>query len=366
MADDRLLRRLPPLAAVTLLLVAAAALPAAAEPRAHAQADITELTAATGASRGLVVVLSPATEDEVTRNAMARILGELAAAPFTVINKPLDGNLDVMSQLETAGQDLAPVAAFAIVRDGGDSPQSVAVWVSNRLTRTTSVHRVAIRAGDVDGAAAELAIEAVELVRASLAGLWPSPPVAERLPQTNAAPKLARTASGLALSIGAGVIAPIENAPLFFAPTAGVSATNRRGTGLRLWVTGLGPGAEVSRPNGTAARLQRAAGTLGAVQILRPDAAVQPMLSLGVGLQYLRVRGIGATPASRLHDLDSWTVIAGVGAGLAFVLGPHVALTAEVEALLALPEEVVRVNGADIATFRRPSLFVHGGVLARL
>jgi hypothetical protein len=366
MADDRLSRRLPPLVAVTLLVVAAAAAPATAGPRTLAQADITQPAAATGASRGLVVVLSPGTEDEVTRNAMARILGELGAAPFTVINKPLDANLDVMGQLETAGQDLAPVAAFAIVRDAGDSPQSVAVWVSNRMTRTTSVHRVAIRAGDVDGAAAELAIEAVELVRASMAGLWPSPPAAERAPDSGAATETARHAGNLALSIGAGVVAPLENAPLFFAPTAGVSITGQRGTGLRLWVTGLGPGAEVSAANGAGARLQRAAGTLGAVQIFRADAAVQPMLSLGVGLQYLRVRGIGATPANRLHEHDSWTVIAAVGAGLAFVLGPHVALTAEIDALLALPAQVVQVDGAEAATFRWPSLFVHGGVLARL
>src|SRR6185503_5764645 len=125
-------------------------------------------------SRGLVVVLSPETKDDVTRNAMARIRGELGAAPFAVVNQSLDSHGELMAQVETAGRDQSPVAAFAIVREPSESPSSVSVWVSNRITRTTTVHRVVVREGDVDGAAAALAIEAVELVRASMAGLWPT------------------------------------------------------------------------------------------------------------------------------------------------------------------------------------------------
>ena len=39
------------------------------------------------------------------------------------------------------------------------------------------MQRMQVEGGNVDRAAARLAVETVELVRASLAELWPSPPV---------------------------------------------------------------------------------------------------------------------------------------------------------------------------------------------
>jgi len=47
--------------------------------------------------RGLVVVLVPPIDDDVTRNALARVSGELAAAPFRTITRPIDPDRDVMA-----------------------------------------------------------------------------------------------------------------------------------------------------------------------------------------------------------------------------------------------------------------------------
>ena len=54
--------------------------------------------------RGLVVVLVPPIDDDVMRNALARVSGELAAAPFKTITAPIDPDGDVMAQVETRGQ----------------------------------------------------------------------------------------------------------------------------------------------------------------------------------------------------------------------------------------------------------------------
>ena len=62
--------------------------------------------------RGLVVVLVPPIDDDVTRNALARVSGELAAAPFRTVTKPIDPDRDVMAQVETAGSDQSATAAF--------------------------------------------------------------------------------------------------------------------------------------------------------------------------------------------------------------------------------------------------------------
>src|SRR5262245_22772038 len=125
--------------------------------------------------RGLVVVLVPPIDDAVTRNALARISGELAAAPFKTITTTIDPDRDVMAQVETAGSDQSATAAFAIVRDADPGSGRVTIWVSNRISGTTTMQRMQVEGGDVDRAAARLAVETVELVRASLAGLWPSP-----------------------------------------------------------------------------------------------------------------------------------------------------------------------------------------------
>ena len=50
------------------------------------------------------MVLVPPLDDDVTRNALARISGELAAAPFKTITTPIDPDSDVMAQVETAGR----------------------------------------------------------------------------------------------------------------------------------------------------------------------------------------------------------------------------------------------------------------------
>jgi hypothetical protein len=311
-------------------------------------------------SRGLVVVLSPETEDDVTKNAMVRIRGELAAAPFEVVNRTLDNSVDLMFQVETAGQDLSPTAAFAIVRESGDTLNHVAVWVSNRITRTTTVARVAVRGSDVDGAAAQLAIEAVEIVRASLAGLWP----AATPPRPDDAPAPSPPARQLALAIGVGVLAPIEDAPAFFAPTLGIAVARPGKIGLRLWAFGLGPGADVSVDNGPGARLQRAALAVGAVRVFRHEHVVQPVLSIGAGIDYLHVRGTGA-PVEVEYDRTGWSALITAGAGCAFALGTHLALTAAVEALFTRPSRQVEVDRQIAARFERPSLFAHGGLLAR-
>ena len=124
--------------------------------------------------RGLVVVLVPPIGDDVMRNALARVSGELAAAPFKTVTAPIDPDGDVMSQVESAGTEQAATAAFAIVRDRDPGSRRVTIWVSNRVSGTTTMQRMQVEGGNVDRAAARLAVETVELVRASLAELWPS------------------------------------------------------------------------------------------------------------------------------------------------------------------------------------------------
>ena len=320
-------------------------------------------TEAEPAWRGLVVVLAPVAEGAVTRNALARISGELAAAPFKTITTPINADVDVMAQVETAGQELSAVAAFAIVRDAEPSPDRVTIWVSNRVTHATTMHRMQVQGGDVDSAAARLAVEAVELVRASLAGLWPAPaqpppppPVAE------AAAEPAERSSVLALAVGAGVWQDVSDMPAMLAPFIAITFGRAEVLGVRVAASGLGTDVTVSATGGSA-RIERSMATIGLVRLFRPEHVVQPIVSVAAGIHYLVARGT-SMPPFQPSDRSAISALASASGGVAIALGPRLSLTAELAVLMQWPSDVIRINLTDAVIFDRPTLLAHAGLLA--
>ncbi|HET6146073.1 MAG TPA: hypothetical protein VFH68_00955 [Polyangia bacterium] len=322
--------------------------------------------AAEPAWRGLVLVLSPpGEEDELTRDALVRISGELGAALFQVVSRQIDPGVELMAQVETAGNDLAPVAAFAIVRDPGQGAGGIAVWVSNRLTRMTTVQHVRLRSGDVDRAATQLAVETVELVRATMVGLRPELPADAAGPPPAGAARDGggATAWRFGLAVGVGLFHDFGSVPSSWAPALGLSYGRPDRLELRLGAVGLGAGTEVTLADGTGARLQRQLLSVGGLRRFRADRRVQLMLSAAGGFHHLSADGTGA-PAARQHSLSRFSALLSAGVGGALALGPHLALTAEAEALFLWPTWTIQVGTVDAARLHRPALFAHGGLLA--
>jgi len=315
--------------------------------------------------RGLVLMLSPPAEDELTRSATLRIAGEFGAALFQVVTRPMEPGLDLMAQIERAGSDLSPVAAFAIVRDPDEGSSGVVVWVSNRMTRTTTVQRVQIRSGNGERAAAQLAVETVDFLRASLPGLWPLDIGAPARGAGAATPDASPVASSarLRLAVGAGLFAGFDSVPASWAPALALTYGRVDGVGLRVTLAGLGPGASLSAADGTGARVDRAMLTLGLVRLFRADRRVQPLLSAAAGVHHLGAQGTGA-PAAREHDGSAFSALITAGGGVAVALGSHMALTVEAEGIMTWPSVVVRTDDMDLARLNRPSIFAHAGMLA--
>jgi hypothetical protein len=67
------------------------------------------------------------------------------------------------------------VAAFAIAHFGEPNGRTIAIWVSDRVGRRTNIVRMEMQGDDISQDAAVLALNAIELIRVSLAGLWPAP-----------------------------------------------------------------------------------------------------------------------------------------------------------------------------------------------
>jgi len=313
--------------------------------------------------RGLVVVLVPPLDDDVTRNALARVSGELAAAPFKTITRPIEPDRDVMAQIETAGSEQSATAAFALVRDREPGSSRVTIWVSNRISGTTTMQRMQVEGGDVDRAAARLAVETVELVRASLAGLWPSPAV--EAPPVVEKPAPPARGARLALAVGVGYIRDFGDAPSTWAPQVALSFGRPGGLGVRLSASGFGPGADVK---GTAGRVrtETTMATLGLVQWFRADRIVQPMIGLAAGVHYLNIHGTPNSDATirDAYDPSAFSALTTATIGIGFALGPRLAIVAEADGLFAWPIAKVKVDQEIVATFGGPSLFTHAGLLA--
>jgi hypothetical protein len=312
--------------------------------------------------RGRVVVLVPPIDDDIMRNALARVSGELAAAPFKTITAPIDPDGDIMAQIETAGNDRNATAAFAIVRDRDPGSGRVTVWVSNRVSGITTVERMHVEGGNVDRAAARLAVETVELVRASLAELWPSPPMPPAAPVVIEQPSEAHPAR-LALLFGFGLLSDLGDAPNVWAPEIAASYGRAGGFGVRLSACGLLFGSDVSTSMGSA-RIRRGMVTGSVIRTFRADHTVRPLLGLGIGVQRLSADGTAASPMQATYDRSTLTGLATASAGVAIALGPHVAAVAEADLLVPWSTVSVRVAASDVATFDRPSLFTQAGLLA--
>lgn len=166
------------------------------------------------ASRGLVIVLRPAEVDEMTRMALARIHAELGAARFRVQVMPLDPARDPGPQVESVGYDAHPVAVFAIAHVTDRDGDTIAIWVSDRVGRRTTIQRMAIRGENIKQDAEVLALQAIELIRISIAGLWPGPPPAAPPHPALPPPRPPAPAAPAPTSGTAPPSAPIEaNAP---------------------------------------------------------------------------------------------------------------------------------------------------------
>ena len=178
-------------------------------------------------------------------------------------------------------------------------------------------------------------------------------------PATAPAPREPR----IAVDAGVGAIQDFGGAPVFILPRLAVSVGRPSGIGVRLAVSGLGPGADVTRTEGVA-QMDRFFMTLALVRFFRAGQLIQPLLAIGGGWQDIRVKGISAD-ASRDHVGQAVSGLVTASGGLAFTLAARLAVVVEVEMLLFWPSVTVEVGSSQAAQLDGAAVFAHGGVLAR-
>ena len=340
-----------------------------------AGAAVVQAAPSAAGDRYRVVVLTPPITDEVTTGAVARVRGELTAAGFDVHEIPRDPSADVRDVLETIGRDLDPIATFAIIRGAGTGGGGAAdIWVNDRLAGRSVIQSVhlASPATDPERAAAVLAVQAVELLKASLAQYWvapavsaPAPPPRPRAePLAGAEPSTPHVAMGFTAEAGVGWLDSVGAVGAVWEPIVRLAYGGRGGWAARHSFGGLGSETELRGPTG-GAQLQQAAGTLEALRSFRVAEHAQLFASAGAGVYHLRMVGTGTGLWLGTGLTSTWAALAVAGAGLALPFGARFAMLVEGQALVAVPSPVVRIGGNDAGRAAMPALLASAGLLGR-
>jgi hypothetical protein len=321
-----------------------------------------------------VVLLSPATSDAVTAEAMARVRGELKAAGFEVAIIPFTGDV-AKRDLETAGRDRNAIAAFAIFVHPSQGGTSVAeIWVSDRVRQKTVMQNALLYDTDRGRGSEILAVRAVELLKANLADFWapaapapsaaphPAPPPPPTLPASEAEQTSRPSfASGVGVGLGAGFMAGFSAKGTTWAPEVMASYGWPLGFGLRASFVGLGQPETFSADAGSAVVEQQLA-AFEAVKTWWPRAALVPFAFAGTGAQHAHVTGTGKFPYQG-HTSDDWSLLTTLGAGVGIPLVSILSLVVQARGLAAWPSGVVQIAGAEAGRVGAPSLLVDGGLV---
>jgi hypothetical protein len=323
-----------------------------------------------------VAIVRSSSSDRVLREATTRIRAELLDAGFEVVEvdrAPDEARTDPRAEVEDATPAASSFATVAMNRAANGAFADV--WISDHLTGKTVVRRLEVGAGP--NATAVLAIRALELLRASLLEVAArSPPteapiatpndvmkwIAPALPPPPEAPLLQGNALGLGVLALDGALQGQNGIGLAVGPTVHVS----HGFGpwfARVMLAAPIVGAQLHTATGSATiRQELAALAVGWASDPKPlgiDAWV------GAGGFDLHTDGSAVAPyRGTSGGVVSFLGAAGVG-GLARV-GPRVALTADLTAILLDPEPIVVIAGKDAGKAGAPSVGASLGVLVGL
>jgi hypothetical protein len=308
-------------------------------------------------SRGLVIVLRPADVDELTRTALARVTGELTAAEFQTAFVTLDPLADPTTQVETVAPESHAVAAFAITHFGEPDGRTIAIWVSDRVGRRTNIVRMAMKGDDISQDAAILALNAIELIRASLGGLWPTPPPQVVAPVAPPPP----APQGPQVTIGLGVSA-LQDVGLQWMGSLMAMVTWPRGLGIKVELDGLGPSLKLNGDDGTAT-VHRQNATLGLAWTFLRRARVQSFIVGSAGVAHLNGEGATNDPAHAVPRSGAvWSALLAAGLAARVRIVSKVWIGAELDCIATLPPLVIRITDSETRSFSRPGVQANAGL----
>ena len=309
-----------------------------------------------------VMIVRPANSPPVMVETLVRLKGELTSAGFEteIVDGAATGSPgDSRAGLEQLAARRGADAVVAIV--GDLSPDSVEVWVIDKVTGKSVVRRVPFEAADAR-ASTTLAIRAIELLRSSFLEIDLAahdrrssvpPPAVVRFVE---AEQLARHPERFGVEVGVAATTSVDGVGPALLPLARFDWAPRPWFLAQATVAGVGTRATVAGDGGSA-QVAQTYGLLGGAVRFRAGERLRPLVVVAAGALHTSVEGRADAPnEGRVVDQWSFLVDAGVGAQLRLPDRFYASLTAHAQ--LAEPYVAVRFVGAEVATFARPNVLV--------
>jgi hypothetical protein len=294
---------------------------------------------------------------------LVRLKGELTSAGFeTEIVDAAGAPGDSRTGLEQVAAQRGADAVVAIV--GDLSPDSVEVWVIDKVTGKSVVRRVPFEP-TAPRASGTLAIRAIELLRSSFleidlaahgrrsAGDGAPPPAVVHFVE---AERLAQHPERFAVEVGGVAIISVDGVGPALLPLVRFDWSPRAWFCVAVTLAGLGTRAAVENQDGSA-QLAQAYGLAGGSVRFRAGARVRPFAALSAGALHTVVEGRANMP-NESHVADQWSVLADAAAGLSLRLPERFFVAAAAHAQLAEPYVGVRFLNNVVATSARPNLLL--------
>jgi hypothetical protein len=322
---------------------------------------------ATYALAATVVIVRPATSSPAMAETVVRLRGELISAGFGVELVDASavgvvGGQESRAALERLVEQHAADAAVAIV--GDLSPNSVEVWVVDRLTGKSVIRRLPFE--PQSGRAPQtLAIRAIELLRSSFLEIHLAPGERGNQPPAQPSPTVVRFVAmeptagrpeRVGVEVGAAAVMGFDGVGVAVLPVVRFDWAVRPWLVTQAAFAGLGTRPSVAAGLGSA-QVAQEYGVVGACYRWRSGARVRPFLSLSMGALHTSIEG-RANPGNESHSDSQWSLLFDGGLGTWLQLRDRFYLAIAAHVQMADPYVGVRFVDTVVATSARPNVLL--------
>jgi len=324
--------------------------------------------AATAEARPRAVLLQARTGSAFSTEIAARLRGELEASNLELRVLAAPENLTAKEAVQTEGSDFQPEIVLFVLEQREGAQRTEEIWVSDRLATRLFVQRLDADPADPLRSARWVAVQAAELVRARIADSRISrKSIASRAKPPAPPPPLVKRSQHespeLGAGLGIGLLHGFRGLADTWVPMARVSVSlfDSALGAVPLCLdarVSVGVGVERGLVYGDrSASLRQSFGMADLLVRFAPNAAVQPLLSIGGGAYALDVAGLSSAPYHN-HSTRTWSGLNSVGTGLGFVPFTGASLVLDATLMDVWSETLVRFGTHDVVQVGAPIALV--------
>jgi hypothetical protein len=316
---------------------------------------------AVDASAASVMLVQPPSPSPAMAEAIVRMRGELISEGFQVeVMNGLKG-MESRGWLEQLAEAHHADAVVAIL--GDETPDSIEVWVVDKVTEKTVVRRIPFKP-QADRAPKTYAIHALELLRASFleiglrlgarpGGAKPVPPEVVHFVDRE---RLVSQRGRFGVEVGGAAVVGLDDIEPAILPVVRLGWAIRPSLVAQVMVAGFGSHSGM-RNDVASAQVAQSFAVLGARYHSTLGRRLRPTLSLSAGALHTRAEALApADSAYQGRHATLWSLLldGGIGMGVAIAKQFELSLAAHVQ--IANPYPAIRFDRAVVATSTRPSL----------